>query len=118
MSIVELLNSMKENPEMFFEEKKIEYIHEFLGGYCYAGNRNGLPEGDINREFDFWFWKWFLRWIKEKMEPEYSPPSCCWADYIKDLAGGEEKEVSWFYELCEVFFEDYENKRGYFEWRK
>ena len=109
---------MKENPEMFFREEKIEYIHEFLGGYCFAGKKNGLPKEDMRREFSFWFWKWFLQWIEENVDPEYSPPSCCWADYIKELAGGEEKEVPLFYELCKSFFEDYENKCGYFEWRK
>jgi len=37
-----------------------------------------------------------------------------WADNIRAIAGGEEKEVPLFYKLCEKFFDDYRNRGGYF----
>lgn len=118
MFINRLLDMMKQEPLVFVNEEKLSYIYQFIAGFCYGGAKNNLPDNDMDCEFGCWFWKWLLQWIEENVDAKYTPESCHWDDDIKAIAGGEENEVSMFYKLCELFFEDYENKRGYFEWRK
>ena len=118
MQIEELLVALQKNPEKFIDEERIEYIYHFLGGYCYGGAESGLGKEDLNRRFSGWFWNWLLKWIRKNVNVKYTPKAAIWSDDIKAIAGGEEKEVPLFYELCGYFFEDYRKKRGYFSWRK
>jgi len=115
MKIRQLINAMKKRPGMYVKEERIDYIYYLLSGYC--GSNVNLEDDDINRKFRLWFWKWLLQWIEENVDAEYEPKSCYWYDDIKAIAGDEKKEVPLFYELCDMFFEDYNEKRGYFSWR-
>ena len=113
MTIEQLLDAMKKRSGMFIIEERIDYIYYLISGYC--GAKSYLEEDDIDRKFRCWFGKWLLQWIEENINSKYKPMSSYWYLDIKAIAGGEEKEVPLFYELCEKFFDDYRNRRGYFE---
>ena len=97
---------------MFVKEERIEYIFYLISGFC--GANSNLPANNINHRFDYWFWKWLLGWIKTNIDSKYEPTTSFWYLDIKAIAGGEENEVPLFYDLCEKFFDDYRNRRGYF----
>ena len=111
MEIKQLIDAMRKRPGMYVREERLDYIYHLISGYC-GGKYGSACEMDY--KFSCWFWKWLLQWIEENVDAEYSPKSCYWPDDIKAIAGGEEKEVPLFYELCDKFFEDYYKKRGYF----
>lgn len=117
MQMEELLNSMKKTPEKFIDEERLDHIFHFLRGYCSGSAHSGLCVEEVDYRFSGWFWKWLLEWIYNNIDEDYTPESAIWSDDIKAIAGGEEKEVPLFYELCGYFFEDYRKKRGYFSWR-
>lgn len=72
----------------------------------------------MDQRFCLWFGKWLLMWIHDHVDAEYIPESAYWYDDIKRIAKKEQDEVTVFFELCSLFFEDYRNKEGYFSWRK
>lgn len=113
MYIEETINSMKRRPGMYVKKENVEYIYHFVSGNCLACQY--LSDDEMDRMFNEWFGKWLLQWIKENVSPQYEPVIFYWYLDIKAIAGGEEKEVPLFYELCEKFFDDYRNRRGYFE---
>ena len=57
-------------------------------------------------------------WIQENIDKDYSSKTAYWYDDIKVIAKDEQKEFALFFKLCDNFFDDYNNSRGYFEWRK
>jgi len=114
MHIEQLIQTMKKRPGMFVREEELDYIYHLILGYC-GGKCDAVRE--IDHMFSCWFGKWLLQWIEENIDTEYVPKSSYWYDDIKAIAGDEKKEVPLFYELCDMFFEDYNEKRGYFSWR-
>ena len=115
MQITELLYSMRRRPNMFIREVRIDYIYHLILGYCGANSK--LPEDDINRKFNFWFGKWLIKWIETNVDAKYRPESAYWYDNIIRITPNGQDEVDFFFDLCDEFFEDYENKTGYFSWR-
>ena len=113
MYIEETINSMKRRPGMYVKKENVEYIYYFIAGNCLACQY--LSEDEMDKMFSSWFGKWLLQWIEENINPMYNPMKSFWYLDIKAIAGGEENEVPLFYELCEKFFEDYRNRRGYFK---
>lgn len=113
MRIEKLINSMQRRPGMYLLEERIDYIFQFLLGYCGA-NSHFLEDDDMDRRFGYWFWKWLLIWTEDNGD---QIESACWYDVIMAIAEDEQKAVTLFYDLCKIFFEDYKQKRGYFSWR-
>ena len=112
MYIEEAIGVLRKRPGMVVSKNTIEYIYYFIAGNCVAGQF--LECDEMDKMFSSWFGKWLLQWIEENINPMYTPMTSFWYLDIKAIAGGEEKEVPLFYELCEKFFDDYRNRRGYF----
>ena len=108
LSVEGIINAIQKRPKMFVEEESIEYIFHFLMGFGMVSNR------EIDRNFCCWFHKWLGTWIREHIDETYSSQAAYWTDDIKRLATDEKSEVDLFYELSQLFFEDYRKKRGYF----
>ena len=115
MKIEELIISMKKRPQMFVKEERIDYFYYFLSGYCGANNR--LLGDDMDQKFCLWFSKWLILWINQYIDAEYLPKTAYWYDDIKAIAKTEQDEIRIFFDLCNSFFEDYRNGRGYFSCR-
>ena len=119
MEIYELLMGMKRRPLMYVTEKKIEYIFNFLRGFCYASYKDNTDTDDnMDCKFVTWFGEWLRRWEKKNVDSDEVPVSMCWYEDIKKIAKSEADECKLFYDLVDVFFEDYKKKRGYFRWRR
>ena len=119
MEIYELLMAIKRRPLMYVREEKIEFIYYLLAGYCFAMYEHNTETNDnIDCKFVAWFGIWMEKWIKKnKLSDEISIPAC-WYEYIKKIAKNEKDECKVFYELVDIFFEDYNKKRGDFRWRR
>ncbi len=115
MYIEQLIDSIKKRPKMYVKEEKIEYIYYYILGYCSANHQ--FSADDMDKMFCCWFWKWLIKWIEDNIDSKYQTKSAIWYDDIKEIAGDEQKEVKLFFELTKYFFEDYKNKKGYFELR-
>ncbi|MCM1097616.1 MAG: hypothetical protein NC427_06075 [Ruminococcus flavefaciens] len=114
MQIERLIKSIQKRPKMFLKEEKIEYIYYLLSGYCGA---NRVSEDNMDCMFCTWFRKWLIMWIVENVDEKYSVKTAYWYDDIKAIAQGKQEEIKMFFELCDLFFEDYKNKVGYFSWK-
>lgn len=115
MQIKKLIISIQQRPKMFVKEEKIEYIYYLLSGYCGASKR--VHDDEMDQKFCLWFGQWLKRWITNNFDAEYVSTTAYWYDDIKVMASESQDEFRLFFELCTSFFEDYENKIGYFSWR-
>lgn len=115
MHIDELIHAMQVRPKMFVREVRIDYIFHLLTGYC--GANADLPNYSMDRKFCAWFGKWLIMWIENNVDAKYRPESACWYDDIIRITPDGQNEVDLFFDLCDKFFDDYENKTGYFSWR-
>lgn len=115
MRIKELIHSMRIRPKMFVREVRMDYIFHFLVGYRVASAK--LPDDNMDRNFCSWFGKWLILWIENNIDSKYRPTSAAWYDDIIRITPNGQDEVDFFFDLCDEFFEDYENKTGYFSWR-
>ena len=113
MYIEEAIGVLRKRPGMVVSKKTIEHIYYFISGSCFAGQY--LECDEMDKMFSSWFGEWLLQWVKENMDAQYKPATSYWYMDIKEIAGGAEKEVPLFLDLCENFFDDYKNRRGYFE---
>jgi len=118
MQIEQLIMSMQKRPKMFVKEERIDYIYYLLSGYCGANSKLSKEDDDMDQRFCLWFGKWLVMWINDNVDAEYSPKTAYWYDDIKMIAKNRQDEVNIFFELCNIFFEDYRNNTGYFSWRK
>ena len=116
MYIFNLIMSIKQRPKMYLKEEKIEYIYYLLSGYCGANNLE--KKDDIDSKFMIWFGKWLIWWIQENIDKDYEIKTAFWYEDIKRISKDENNECVLFYELCQKFYDDYMDKKGYFEWRK
>lgn len=116
MYIRQLISSMRIRPKMYVEQERIEYIFYLILGYCAALSH--CSTHDMDKMFCNWFNTWLIRWIEENVDSQYIAQSVTWYTHIKKIANREEDEVPLFFELCTLFFEDYDKMEGYFEWRK
>ena len=116
MHIRQLISDIQAKPERYVKEMKIEYIHNILMGF--SGASSEVSNDLMDFKFNLWFLKWLFIWIKDNVDPEYDAVTFVWSDYIKKIAQNEQDEVDTFFRLCELFFEDYDKKAGYFSWRE
>lgn len=126
MRIEELINAIPQRPKMYLTGKRLDYLQNFLLGYCGANAGHAedarlhnltFPEDDMDYQFNGWFSKWLIQWIDENVDAEYVPESVLWLDNIRAIAKEDQDEFDLFFELCNLFFDDYRNKTGYFSWR-
>ena len=115
MRIKELIHSMQIRPKMYVTEVRLDYIFHFFLGYCGANSK--LPGDEMDRRFCGWFCTWLFLWIENNVDTDYRPQSAAWYKDIIQITPDGQNEVDFFFDLCEKFFEDYENKRGCFSWR-
>ena len=64
------------------------------------------------------FGQWLLILIKKNINSNYERTTCFWYYDIICTSNNRQKECDMFYDLFLLFYEDYKNKEGYFEWRK
>ena len=114
--IYNLITSISKRPKMYVKEEKIEYIFYLLLGY--QGAMAQKDNDSIESHFSGWFEKWLIEWIKKNIDESYEQTSFYWYDDIKAITNNSQDECKLFYQLVELFFEDYEECRGDFEWRK
>lgn len=113
MYIEQLIDSIRKRPKMYVQEEKIEYIYYYIFGYCSACHNFSVD--NMDKMFCCWFWKWLEKWIIDNIDSEYQTKSAIWYEDIKKIAGGKQKEINLFFSLSKQFFDDYKNKKGYFE---
>ena len=117
MHIKELVKGMRIRPLMYLQEEKIDYIYHFFIGYCGLARHYGDYTEDMDKHFVTWFVQWLNNWIIENYDKNYEFKTFHWNETIKEITQSEEEAVQLFYELCEQFFSDYEEKVGFFRWR-
>ena len=112
MNIKELIYSIKKRPGMFVETEKIEYIYYLISGYC--GTCKHFSENEMEKEFRFLFGQWLIVWIRNNVDKDYIPSTGFWYNDLNEICiDGNVTKL--FYDLCDVFFDDYDNKKRYFE---
>ena len=114
MFIEELINTMEKRIKMFVQEEKIEYIFHFILGYCSSCGHFSVGD-NIDKCFIDWFGKWLVEWITDNIDSEYEIKTLIWSETIKEISEEESGEINLFFSLCKKFFNDYRNKKGYFE---
>ncbi len=114
MYIKELINCIQKRPLMYVQEEKISYISHLLMGYCLAASHNNVPS-EMDKHFWAWFGSWLDNWIKIKYSKDFEFKAY-WFETLKDITQDEREAVQLFYKLCKQFFDDYEEKKGYFNW--
>lgn len=113
MEIMDRINRMRRRPGMFVKEERIDYIFYNICGYCQGCYK--YAEDDMDKRFHVWFGQWLMLWIVDNFDNEYTPKTVFWYEDIKAIAAQTgQDEVTLFYELCDLFFEDYINKKRYF----
>lgn len=112
MKILNKIAFIKEHPERFMKEEKIEYVYYYLMGYCSIFGTQ--DKDDIDQKYFTYFSDWLIDWIKKNIDEKYVPQSDSWYEIIKDITKEPKKPLNVFYDLTKLFFEDYEAKRGYF----
>ena len=116
MEVYNLIKSIQKRPLMYIHEEKIDYIYYLLVGYCAALTKHNSPT-EMDKKFSFWFGKWLNDWIKFNYDDNCQLKTYCWGEILKEITKSEEEAVQLFYKLCERFFSDYEDGKGYFEWK-
>lgn len=117
MYIKDLINFIQKRPLMYVKEERLDYIYQLLTGYCMAASKNNAPS-EMDKHFHSWFGKWLYKyWIKQNYNDSFELKTLHWDDIIKEINHNKCGDVEFFYELCEQFFSDYEQRVGYFEWR-
>ena len=113
MKIMNLINVMRRRPGMFVKEERIDYIFYFIFGYCGGCHENA--EDDMDKCFCARFGEWLRLWIIDNFDSEYTQKTFWWYEDIEAMAAQTgQNEAILFYELCDLFFDDYINKKKYF----
>ena len=119
MKIKQTLDTMRQRPGMYIEDKRIDYIFYLLDGYC-VGWKKAVKDGqkvddddEMSGNFTVWFGQWLKMWIEDNIDPEFRV-SVQWYKNIKAITKDGQDEFDVFFELCDKFFDDYKNRRGYF----
>ena len=112
MHIEQLIQSMKKRPHMYVDEVRLDYIFYVIMGNCGANHHYETDE--LDRYFCVWFGKWLEKWIVDNIDPDYQMSSFMWYKTIEEIVPAEENSVEMFFGLCDMFFEDYKNSKGYF----
>ena len=113
MEIMDRINRMRRRPGMFFREERIDYIFYDICGYCQGCYK--YAEDDMDKSFHVWFGKWLMLWIVDNFDSKYTFKTVFWYEDIKAIAAQTgQDEVTLYYELCELIFDDYINKNRYF----
>lgn len=113
MDIISLVKYIKLRPLMYVKEERLDYIFYLLLGTCSECKRNN--EDDLNSNFIMWFGKWLELWMESnsyEMNKYF-----WWYEDVISISKDQKDACRLFYELFEMFIEDYNNKIGYFEWR-
>lgn len=116
MYIKELIKSIQVRPLMYLQEEKIDYMYHFLEGHCGLARRYSMTS-EMDKHFGSWFVKWLNKWVVENYDNMHEFKTFYWNDTLKEITKNEEEAVQLFYKLCEQFFSDYEEGKGYFEWK-
>ena len=116
MYIKELIKSIQVRPLMYLQEEKIDYMYHFLEGHCGLARRYSMTS-EMDKHFEIWFVKWLNKWVVENYDNMHEFKTFYWNDTLKEITKNEEEAVQLFYKLCEQFFSDYEEGKGYFEWK-
>lgn len=114
MYIKEVIKTMKARPLMFVQEEKIDYICHFIRGFCASAGWYSSGTKEIDSYFEEWFVKWLNNWIIENYDNKHEFKTFYWNETLKEITQSEEEAVQLFYELCEQFFSDYEERVGFF----
>ena len=113
MKIMDRINMMRRRPGMFVKEERIDYIFYDICGYCHGCYE--YAEDDMDKRFYAWFGEWLRLWIVDNFDSEYTQKTFFWYEDIRAIAAQTgQNEATLFYELCDLFFDDYINKKKYF----
>ncbi len=103
---------------MFIPEIKIEFLYCFLSGYCLAYQNTDAPHDEIDEKFCTWFGEWLALWIQDNIDADYIPESKFWYETVIHYTPEGKDALTYCFELCNLFFDDYYNACGYFSWRE
>lgn len=110
MTIKDIIEVMKDRPQMYIGEMEMLRIDCFLKGFRYSNLKNKIPD-----EYIEVFPVLFHEWIRKKIEEKYKiileeHRDYCY--YIQQINVNEEERVQIFFELSQAFFEEMK----YSEW--
>lgn len=114
----EFITTIARRPGMFIPEIKIESLYYFLSGYCLAYRTTDAPHDEIDEKFCTWFGEWLALWIQDNIDADYIPESKFWYETVIHYTPEGKDVLAYFFELCNLFFDDYYNACGYFSWRE
>lgn len=115
MHIEQLIHAIQQRPKMFMKDVRLDYIYYIIAGYC--GAQRDDAENILDKKFCGWFTKWLQIWIQENSKIDTLPNSTWWYETLLMSSENEEEAIKLFFDLCELFFNDFYHKRGYFAFR-
>ena len=109
MNVKEFIKLIKKNPRMFVDENRMDYIEHVIYGFvsCNLLNKRG---DNVDMQFHTFFWKWMVTWIKINIDGNYEEKYYSWNKTLKDVTSNEAEAIELFFQLCDLFFDEYENK--------
>lgn len=98
---------------MYAWKLRLDIAYYKLLGHNLAHREAGIPEKEIDATFCQEFGEWLIRWIRENIDENYTPWSKYWYEDIRRILPEGREELDYFFELCELFFEDYGVRKGF-----
>ena len=109
MHLEERIDCIKGRPGMYITAKKVENIECFLRGILLA-----IEYYDKKNEYDEFFDKYFLEWVKEwlyrKKDLTFDEDYGKYSQYIRKVSKDDEESFTLFFEIEKDFREMYNNR--------
>lgn len=106
MNIKEFIISVRNRPQMYIEEIRLDYIYYLVIGFL-GSNLINKDSCIIDQNFKSHFFKWVLKWVKKNVDKEYEQKSFFWYHIFNEITSNEEEAVELFFNLCDEFFEEF-----------
>lgn len=104
LTLLKLLESIEQRPQMYIKEKNLDLLESFISGYFLCQTENTISSPD-----DMIFKSEFYNWIYPKYQ--YLTNDISWVEFIKQISKKENKdEFPLFFELLKDFKKEKELK--------
>lgn len=107
MNIREFINAVRNRPQMYVEEVRIDYLFYLIFGFL--GNNLMDNQYCIDKKFSNLFYDWVLNWVKKNVDDKYECSSLFWYHIFVEVTDTESEAVELFFVLCKDFFEQFDD---------
>lgn len=105
VDIKTLIECIKKRPCMYIGELNFDYLFHFLNGFLYHNSSKNNINGIFESEFHEWVQKWIEKNKNILFEEERN-----YHYYIQNVCKTQEECFALFFELCDIFFDELQNK--------